>query len=176
MNLTEVIKGFITDNEWDDEVDINEETGESQLSTSIGIINQSFQLYVEGDEKGGKLSLYLYAPFHVIEGKFVDACMLFNYLNDIYSYSGRIGVSENGVIRYKEIINIEDIELVPDLIHNMFASSIRMFENHNEAIASVALTKKTYEAVREDYAKKDEAREGKKAAFESDSEESPATE
>lgn len=155
MKIAEIIEAFVVDNEWDDEVEKNEATGESTLATHIGICNQAFDLYVEGDEETEWLSLFLYPPFKVIEGKFVDACMFFNYLNDNYMYRGRITITDNGRIRYKEIIDTEHLTPSVAMIHNMLFSGLKLFENNMEAIGAIALTKKTYESIREEYDKKE---------------------
>ena len=74
------------------------------------INNQNFRLYIEGDEKRELLFLYLYAPFGVIEGKSVDASLLFNYINDRFVYCGKLTVQDDGEIRYVVIIDVENIE------------------------------------------------------------------
>lgn len=159
MKLAEVIETFVAENEWKDEIKKNDDTGECQLATGMNICNQPFDLYVEGDEETELLSLFLYPPFKVMEGKFVDACMLFNYLNDGYMFRGRITVSDKGRIRYREVIDTENLETSASMVHNMLFSGVKMFEMHMEAIAAVALTRKTYEAVREEYDKKEALRE-----------------
>lgn len=160
MRLAKLIEEYIADQGWDnDTVNRDEEEGTSQLKTTMSINNQNFRLYIEGDEKRELLSLYLYAPFSAIEGKSVDACLLFNYLNDRFTYRGRITVQDDGDIRYVEIIDVENIEPPIAMIDNMLNSGIGMFRSNIESIAAVALTQKTYEAIRADYDKKDAARE-----------------
>ena len=160
MRLAKLIEEYIADQGWNnDTVHRDEEEGTSQLKTTMSINNQDFRLYIEGDEKRELLSLYLYAPFSVIEGKSVDACLLFNYLNDRFTYRGRITVQDDGDIRYVEIIDVENIEPPIAMIDNMLNSGIGMFRSNIESIAAVALTQKTYEAIRADYDKKDAARE-----------------
>ena len=160
MRLAKLIEEYIADQGWDnDTVSRDEEKGSSQLKTIMTVNNQDFRLYIEGDEKRELLYLYLYAPFSVIEGKSVDACLLFNYLNDRFTYRGRITVQDDGDIRYVEIIDVENIEPPIAMIDNMLNSGIGMFRSNIESIAAVALTQKTYEAIRADYDKKDAARE-----------------
>ena len=90
------------------------------------------------------------------EGKYVDACMLFNYFNNNYLSGGRIAVDDDGTIRYRQIIDVSDTEPSKNLIKNMLENGIEMFEQHGEAIALVSLTKKSYEAIRDDIEKKAE--------------------
>ena len=151
MRIADTIEAFISGNDWNDEIERIEETGESRLSTNFMISNQVFELNVEGYENAEILSLSLSPAFRVNNGKYVDACMFFNYINHSFNFSGRISVSENGWIRYRETLNTDGIELDARMISNMLASGIRLFECHFDAIASIAMTRKTYEVIREEY-------------------------
>ena len=160
MRIAKLIEEYIADQKWNnDTVHRNEEDGTCQLKTSMSISNQDFRLYIEGDEKRELLYLYLYAPFCVIEGKSVDTALFFNFLNDQFTYRGRLTVQDDGSIRYVEIIDIENIEPPIAMIENMLSSGVGIFRSNIEGIAAVALTQKTYEAIRADYDKKDAARE-----------------
>lgn len=169
MRIADLIDAYIIDKKWDnDVVERDEENGSSQLKTSIGINNQSFRLYVEGDEKKELLYLYLYAPFSVMEGKSVDASLFFNFINDHFCYRGRITVQDDGDIRYIEIIDLENVTGSIAMIENMLNSGTGLFSNNIEGIAAVALTQKTYEALREEYDKKNAASEARKKSMESE--------
>ncbi|MEI8186827.1 MAG: hypothetical protein WCG19_09025 [Chlorobiaceae bacterium] len=148
MRLARLIEEFIAEKEWDDEIEKDVENGMCQLSTSLSINNQSFRLYIEGDENRNFLFLYLYAPFSIIEGKYVDACMLFNFINNIYVYPGRLTAGDDGSIRYIDIIDVENFEPSIEIIQNMLGNGVSLFNNNTEEIAAVALTQKTYEAIR----------------------------
>ncbi len=159
MRIAKLIEEFIADQGWEETVLRDEETGTSQLETTMSINNQNFLLYIEGNEQNELLFLYLYAPFSVIDGKSVDAILLFNFINDYFTNRGRITVQDDGGIRYVEIIDLENIEPPTAIIDNMLSSGISMFRNNIEGIAAVALTQKTYEAIRAEYDKKNAARE-----------------
>jgi len=150
MRIADTIEAFIRGNEWNDEIVRNEGTGKSLLSTNFLISNQLFELGVEGDDNAGLLLLSLSAPFRVIEGKYVDACMYFNYINNCFNFSGKISVSENGWISYRVPLMTDGFELEARMIDNMLASGITLFERHFDAIAAIAMTRKSYEAIREE--------------------------
>ncbi len=155
MKLDHIIETYLTEQEWDDiTVERNEENETSEARVTLTISNQSFRLFIEGDEKREMFFVYLYAPFKVLEGKTVDACMLFNFLNDHYIYRGKMSVMDDGSVRYVDIIDLEKLEPCTAMIDNMLNSGISLFRSHIEAIAAVALTNKTYEAIREEYDKK----------------------
>jgi len=152
ISLAKVIEEFVSDLEW-------KEMGENSLETRIEIRNQGFDLHVEGDERRERLSLFLYAPFSVIEGKYVDACMLFSYINSRHPRGGRLYAFDDGTIGFTHVLNAEDGgELTTQLVMNMTGGAISMFESHGEAIATVALTSRTYEAIRTGYEERDRKR------------------
>ncbi len=105
--------------------------------------------------------LTLYPPYKVNEGKYVDACMLFNYFNNDYLFGGRLAVGDDGTIRHSQIIDVSDTEPSKNLIKNMLGNAIELFKQYGETIALVALTKKSYEAIREEMEKREEIERGR---------------
>ncbi|KAA6231732.1 hypothetical protein EKD00_03295 [Chlorobium phaeovibrioides] len=156
MELVKVIEGFVEELEWDDNVELDLETGDSSLATHIGIQNQIFDIYVEAKKDIELLTFRLYTSFNVIEGKSVDACLLFNYINEHFSYQGRLILTDSGRIQYREVLDTEDINPSPAMLLNMFGSGQTLFRKHISQIAAVALTRRTYESIREEYDKKEE--------------------
>ena len=160
MRLADLIDEYIASQSWGNEVTERYETDNtSSYGTILSVANQSFRLFIDSDEDRDFLMLYLYAPFSVLDGKSVDAALLFNFMNDNFVYRGRITVKDDGRICYKDIVDVEDVEPPIALIDNMLISGIDFYSRHIEAIAAVALTQKTYESIREEYDKKDAAKE-----------------
>lgn len=158
MRIADFIEEFIVAEKWDNDVLIrNEEDNSSTLETSYGIKNQTFRLFIDSNEETELLFVYLFAPFSVVEGKSVDAALLFNYINVRFSYPGKLSLLDNGDIQYVQIIDLENVVAPVALIKNMIATAINCFSYNIEQIAAVALTRKTYEAIREEYEKKDAA-------------------
>ena len=129
------------------------------IDVYIPIKNQKYKANIFGNKDTKQIIVSFSAPFQVKAGKFVDACMLFNYINDHYSYAGRLSVNDEGDIQYKEIINVADLELDSDIIHIMIEGGKLIFTEIEETIAAVALTSKSYEAIRLEYDKWDAYRE-----------------
>lgn len=160
MRIADFIEEFIVAEKWDNDVLIrNEEDNSSSLVTFYGIKNQTFKLFIESNEKTELLFVYLYAPFSVVEGKSVDAALLFNYINVRFTYPGKLSLLDNGDIRYVQIIDLENVVAPVALIKNMISGAANCFSYNIEQIAAVALTQKTYEAIREEYENKDAANE-----------------
>lgn len=67
-----------------------------------------------------------------------------------------------------EIIDLEKLEPGTAMIENMLNSGMGLFLSHAEAIAAVSLTKKTYEAIREEYNKKAAIQDARKKSGESE--------
>ena len=171
MRLATLVEEFLADLGWVDGIETEERfEGDASLrvitEVRITIENQTYRLFIDTIEKSQWLMLTLYPPYKVNEGKYVDACMLFNYFNNNYLYGGRIAVDDDGTIRYRQIIDVSDTEPSKNLIKNMLENGIDMFEQHAEAIALVSLTKKSYEAIREDIEKREEIERGRKGGEE----------
>ncbi len=154
MRLAKLVEKYIAEQEWNKEqiqVDVN--AGTAKFGTNITISNQSFHLMVESNEERELLLFNLSTPFSVIESKLPDAFLLLNYLNDQKIYRGRLIVNENGNISFKDSIDMQNIEGNIVLIDTILQSGIRVFDDNMDAIASVALTRKTYKAIRKKYDK-----------------------
>ncbi|NTU52304.1 MAG: YbjN domain-containing protein [Chlorobiaceae bacterium] len=156
--LSRVLEEFCATQGWDSKVESVDNGRISRISNVIDIGNQNFRMYLDAHEESRILALFIYAPYSVIDGKFVDACMLFNFINGRYQYHGRLSVDEDdGEIRYKDYIDFDGVEPSIAMVRNMADCGVTLFEKEQEALAAVALTKKTYESLREEYFKKEAA-------------------
>ena len=154
MHHADFLEQFRADIGWEYPADCNDEENRCTLFSRIEINRQSFRAYVDGHAARNVLSLFLYPPYRVLEGKFVDTIMLFNFLNEYCQYNGRLCVDDDGQIRYKHFIDLDGIEPANAMIYSMLDCGIAMFSENGESIAAVALTRKTYEAIREEYDRK----------------------
>lgn len=154
MSLLQILESFVEEKEWDDEVDSIDESGTCRMSTRLEIANQVFELDIYDEDESERLTLCLMPPFRALEAKLLDCCQLFNYLNDGYLYPGRISLDKGGRIMYKDVLDTDDIDPVPALIHNMLKSGRSLFTSHIEAIATVAVTGKRFDEVLAEYEKK----------------------
>jgi hypothetical protein len=159
MKLGKLIEEFAGKAGWNDNVETFQDEGVTRLAVRLNIKNQPYRMFIEGYEKFHWLNLRVSPPFNVVEGKSVDSCLLFNYINETFNYGGRISVDDNGMIIYKQIIDVEHIEPTLGLIQDMLRAAINLFETRAEDIAAVGLTRKTYEAIREELERKAEAKE-----------------
>ena len=162
MELEKLIDNFLHTIGW--KGDFAKENAEDPMTINayVPIKNQKYKAHIFGNKDTMQLIVSFTAPYQVKTGKFVDACMLFNYINDHYTYAGRLSVNDDGDIQYKEIINVADLELDGDIVHIMIEGGKLLFTEIDEPIAAVALSSKNYEAIREEFEKWDAYREAKR--------------
>ncbi len=161
MRLATLVEEFLADLGWVDGIETDEENDVDNglrviTKVQLTIKNQTYRLIIESTETSQWLILSLYPPYKVNEGKYVDACMLFNYFNNDYLFGGRLSVGDDGTIRHSQIIDVSDTEPSKNMIKNMLENAIDMFEQYGEVIALVALTKKSYESIREEIEKRED--------------------
>jgi hypothetical protein len=146
MRLADKVQEWLDQNEWTDVIDRNEENQKSQLNTTYGINNQSFDLYIETEEQKDWLLLYLYAPFNALPDKYKDCMTLFNRIN-ANNFSGAFCLTTSGKIQFRQSIDIENSDPSPKTIENMLNFGSSLIDHWFDEIASVALTKKTVQEV-----------------------------
>ncbi|MCF8216656.1 MAG: YbjN domain-containing protein [Chlorobium sp.] len=151
MRLAEIIEQFVEDIGWKDTVDRQADFCSLAVRLSIG--GRSYRLMLEGFETQQWLALYLYAPFTVMASKFVDACMLFNFLNNNCSYAGTISMADDGLVCYRQIIDLEGAPADSVLIRNMLNAAVDLFERNAEFIEDVAQGEDRYEDARKEIEK-----------------------
>lgn len=127
-------------------------SGRSLLKSSTEYHGQPFAITLESEEKRQRITITIMPPFRVIPGKLIDACLLVNFINENHSHPGKITVDDEGVLLYQDGINLEGRKLQHRLIENMLGSAFCLFHIHLANLAAVALTRKTYEAIRSDHA------------------------
>jgi hypothetical protein len=138
MTLFKLFKRMLQEQFPDGRIEASGNYGDSRLSAHMMINGRLYRLSVETHEMERWLLLHLYHPFRVPAAKHTEACILFNTINDRYSYTGRITVSDDGVVCCRQIILIEDIVPTMSLLKGMLESAIKLFENNTEEIMRVS--------------------------------------
>ena len=144
MKYQKLLKAWIKEKGWDDEVSYNKETNESMVTFQTGINNQAFPTYLEGDENKDWLSLYMYAPFNVKKEKEIDILKLFNRIHSS-TYYGRLVLLDDGQIQYKQIISLDKTDPNLEVLDGMYDTAILVYERHLEDLTEIALTKTTFD-------------------------------
>lgn len=146
MRLTATVQQWLDSNGWEDPIEVNEEEQSSQLNFSYQIQEQSFNVWIETNEKFGSISIYLYAPFKVLPNKFDDFCKLLNEINTS-RLCGSLVILPQGNIRYQYTARFINAEPSIEVIDYMLEAGYYAFNEHWDDISSVALTKTTYQSL-----------------------------
>jgi len=146
MGFAEVLEEFVAGIGWTDKV---EQDGDiSRIAVKLSIGGSSYRLMIEGYDSRQWVVLHLYPVYSVNAGKSVDACMFFNYVNNTFSYPGSVSVDDEGVICYRQIIDVEGLNADASLINNMLNAAADLFERNGEMIETIAQGDDRYEDVR----------------------------
>ncbi|MBO8093642.1 MAG: YbjN domain-containing protein [Prosthecochloris sp.] len=147
-----ILEDFIRHMEWTDKtILVDEQHNELVIQGRFTIAGQYFSFFLVGDEPNEQFTLHIVYPFLVRAGKFVDACMLFNLINDENKYSSRITVRDNGLISATTVLDVDSISMKPEILENMCSMGEMFVENYIDDVSDIALTSTTYEALRVTY-------------------------
>ena len=143
QKLPHVLQDFIDRNKWEDEIEIDDDSRSSRVSTRMTIKNQEYRLFIETDDEKAYIKVFMYTPFNIPEKKITDAKLLVNEINNWLDV-GRLSVVEaDGPFQYKGVVDVENSEPHHALITNILAAASGTFTVWGEALGAVALTKKT---------------------------------
>jgi hypothetical protein len=146
MRLTATVQQWLDSNGWEDPIEVNQEEQTSQLNFTYQIQEQSFNVWIETNEKRSSISIYLYAPFKVLPNKIDDFCKLQNEIN-ISILCGSLVTFPKGNIRYQYTTRFINAEPSIEIIDNMLEAGYHSFNEHWDDISTVALTKTSYQTI-----------------------------
>lgn len=126
-----------------------EQRGNTVLITRLTIKKQDYEVQINGLESQQVIALSVYSPVTVKEGKFIDATMLCNLINQNRDYSGKISLNDQGLITCKALFFVEELQPLKKMIYQMLDNCCALFDRYSEAITAVAETTKTYETIRD---------------------------
>ena len=144
MKYQKLIKAWLEHKEWTDEATHDEETNQSVVSFSVGINNQSFSTYLEGDGKKDWLSLFMYAPFNVKKEKEAEILKLFNHIHSS-TYFGHLVLLNDGRIHYKQIISLDKTDPSLEALDAIYDTAVLVYERYLDGLTEIALTKTTFD-------------------------------
>ena len=143
MSFSEFIQEWVKSQGWEDQVEIDED-GIARLSFLLTLADQSFKVFIEGNDEKKWLELYMYPPFSVNAKKTEEMLRLFNHIHR-KTYYGRLSLSDDGVIQYKQILCLADAEPTLLVLENMYRTGIDLFETWLDDQAAIAMTMQTYD-------------------------------
>lgn len=118
MKLTELVRAWIANVEWDQEVVYDAEEQAGYLNTHIPIDGTDYRLYVVAEESPEYLSLTLYNPLFIPEDRTVEALRLVNHINQRQRV-GRMAIVSNH-LQYRALIDMEGCEPGIMVLKNLY--------------------------------------------------------
>jgi hypothetical protein len=119
--LTDLLRAWIADVEWDIEVvyDADDQTG--YLNTHVPIDGTDYRLYVLAEEKPQYLGLTIYNPLFIPEDRTIEALRLVNQINKRQRV-GRMAVVSNH-LQYRALIDVEGCEPGIEVLKNLYRNA-----------------------------------------------------
>jgi hypothetical protein len=143
MPLTSVLKRWMDEMEWSDEIEVDEERRSARCSTQYSIVNQSHRLFLETDENKEWFSVFLYGPVNVPILRRSEVAEILNIINLCLGLGRLVFLlgDEPGPIQFLARVDVEGSELAPTQITNLLKAGLGTFETYGDLLAKVALTK-----------------------------------
>ena len=149
MKLTSVLKKWMEESEWKNEIVINDQGNGARVEGNVGINNQRHSLFLQTDEKGEVFTVTLLSPFNVPPARMADMSRILNKLN-VQLRFGRLYCwddADSNPVTFQHAIDVEKSELAPQQISNMISAAMGAFAAREELLAAVALTKQPIDAL-----------------------------
>ena len=131
MRITEVWQQWLTDQEWEEKPEINEEKQSSSTQFGVTINDISATCFVEISEKAGYFKLYAYPEIPVdvsnlgeLLKKIAEDTKSKQVLGSVHLLQG-----EENSLRYYAGIDVDNAPISTQLIQNVLADMSRVFEN-----------------------------------------------
>ena len=135
--LPSLVQKFLNEENWGEEIEINEEEKSSILMSSLMLDDNEFQLIIETNEQEYRfLEIYIYSPGILSEKRTNEALKIINEINNRYKV-GRLSIIEmtsgpkdevNNRIQFKYVIDMTGIENSTVVLKNAIYHGSRLFE------------------------------------------------
>lgn len=161
MPLTAVLKQWMTEMEWGDEIEVNDDRNYGRVRTEYSIDNQDHRLFLEVDEKREWFSVFLYGPVNVPPPRRAIVADILNRVN-LSLGIGRIAcpLSDNPMpVQFLARIDVEGSTFTPNQIHNMLKPALGTYEEYGDLLTAAALTKQTADQLWENFLAEQAAKE-----------------
>ena len=163
--LGEVVKQFLAQMEWDDDLDDDETAGKCRLSTGLRIAGQPCRLYVDTSEQTDSIAVTVYPPFRVAESQYAEGCMLINAIN-YQTRHGRFEIDpSDGELRVVVSADIEGASPTGQFIAGMLNAAEWMIRNWLSELAAVSLCGRKAAEVLEEHERREAAAEADEDSF-----------
>ncbi len=145
MRITTRLQEWLRNEEWEDDIEVDEGRKNSRVSTNITVNGQAHSLYLEVDEELDIFNLYMYGIASVPSSRTSETTIILNRINSRLIL-GRLtcaGDDETNPIQYKSAIDVEESDLSPKQVTNMLDCATHAFDEYGFILSQVALTKQS---------------------------------
>lgn len=139
-NYELALKEFIEGRGWQEEPDVNPDTGDCgmMVSVTIGELDGG-RLLIHGSDANGLLRVVFFYPFRPKETKLAELCLLFNHIHGTWTY-GRFEVDDDREICWSHQVDFEGLVPNGKAVENIVSLGWNAAARFAEVIAAVALT------------------------------------
>jgi hypothetical protein len=116
--LTDLLRAWIANVQWDQEVVYDAEDQTGYLNAHIPIDGTDYRLYVVAEEGPQYLGLTLYNPLFIPEDRTIEALRFVNQINQRQRV-GRMAIVSNH-LQYRALIDVESCEPGIDVLKNLY--------------------------------------------------------
>ena len=146
MTLIEALQGFIDELNWEDQLEPDPERQTARLDTRMTHKERGYRLVIEADEQRHLLSLLLYNEITIAESRYAEALELANAINTRMR-AGCVCVAPGRAFRYGHTVDLEGVEPVPLVIHNMVDAGLRTLSLWQEEMGRIIFTRTSTKTV-----------------------------
>lgn len=156
LPVSRFIERFHAETGWKGTVQVDsDDIYNCTVFASMPVLEEEYSVQLRGSDSLFSILLFIIAPFSVMEGKYVDTAMLFNFINRNREFQGRITLDDKGGICFEAQLHSEDAAPLKDMLYHLLDSGVALFEKHGHAIRAAARTTRPYEVIREEYVQKE---------------------
>lgn len=148
MTLKDVLQQFLNEMEWHDDITYDADIDEHVVATSIVVDEKTYRLFLHTDEPLKLLKIFLYVPFDLPRDRLETASSVVNVLNRSL-HTGHLEVFETGEIRYRNAVDVENIEASAAFFHNLLAAACGTFQRRPmiNALGSLTFTSSSQDQI-----------------------------
>lgn len=142
MPIASVVRDWIADNDWNDDVEVDDDRRRATCRFGMKTNNQSYSYYIETDEKTDRIYVYCYSEYEIPKVRFVDFSKLANILNREWLF-GRIACSvddDSSPVQFLVAMDVENSKLSINQVRQMVLSANQFYKMYGDLLAAVALT------------------------------------
>lgn len=143
--LAAAVKKWMEGEGWEDEVEISDDGTSSRVTTGFNINDQTYKLFIETDEKGSQIFVYLYTPYKVPPAKMPEMARLLNMVNSAFN-AGRLACyddEDSNSVQFLWKIPVRDSELTPEEVGAMVYAGVQVYEMYGSLLAQCVFSNQT---------------------------------